>query len=102
MKRSFLLSLGLVVLRATAQNASPYTDKFSDIKFNGYIHPSGFTIGIAVPGNYTTDFIAQFVAPVTNDGGWAGFTMGAAMVDTLAVVAWPHEGKIISSFRKAT
>ncbi|KAF2680801.1 hypothetical protein K458DRAFT_434075 [Lentithecium fluviatile CBS 122367] len=102
MTRSFLVSCALLVLRVSAQTASPYTDAKSGITFDGYSHASGYTFGIALPENPTTDFIGQIVAPVTNDGGWAGATMGSSMVSTLIIAAWPHDGAVVSSFRKAT
>lgn len=101
MARSLLLPV-LLALRAAAQTASPYTDEKSGITFNGYTHSSGYRLGIALPENPTTDLIAQVVAPITNDGGWAGFPFGSTMVGSLLVVAWPHEGEIVSSFRLAT
>ncbi|PSN75267.1 FAD/NAD(P)-binding domain-containing protein, partial [Corynespora cassiicola Philippines] len=100
MARSFLLSTALLALRATAQSATPYTDDKSGITFNGYQHTSGFKFGLALPENPTTDFIAQIVGPVTE--GWAGFSVGSSMRNNLIVVAWPNEGEVVSSFRKAT
>ncbi|PVH95650.1 cellobiose dehydrogenase [Periconia macrospinosa] len=101
MTRSFFLSSAFLALQAAAQQASPYTDAKSGIKFSGVTN-SGFTVGIALPENPTTDFIGQLVVPITNDGGYGALTMASSMVDSLMVVAWPHENKVISSFRKAT
>ncbi|KAF1948143.1 FAD/NAD(P)-binding domain-containing protein [Byssothecium circinans] len=102
MTRSFFLSSALLAVQAAAQSATPYTDAKSGIKFNGYKQPSGFTLGIALPETPGSDFIGQIVAPITNDGGWAGFSMGTSMVGSLLVTAWPHGDQILSSFRKAT
>lgn len=102
MARSFIVSSALFALHAAAQSAVPYTDANTGITFNGYKHSSGFTLGIALPENPTTDFIAQIQAPITNDGGWAGFSMGQSMTGNPLVVAWPHEGAIVSSIRQAT
>lgn len=102
MTRSLFLSSALLALRAAAQSATPYTDEKSGITFNGHTDTTGVRFGIALPEKATTDLIAQIVAPVTNDGGWAGSVFGSTMVGSLLVVAWPHEGEVVSSFRKAT
>lgn len=103
MTRSFILSSALFALQAVAQTSSPYTDPKTGIDFRGYKDATtGYTFGIALPENPTTDFIAQIQAPITNGGGWAGFSMGQTMTGNLLVVAWPNDGEIVSSFRKAT
>ncbi|KAF1351525.1 choline dehydrogenase [Lizonia empirigonia] len=103
MARSFILSTALFALQVVAQTSAPYTDAKTGIDFSGYTDAkTGFTFGIALPENPTTDFIAQIQAPITNGGGWAGFSMGQSMTGNLLVVAWPNEGEIVSSFRKAT
>ncbi|KAF1965150.1 hypothetical protein BU23DRAFT_406878, partial [Bimuria novae-zelandiae CBS 107.79] len=103
MTRSLFLFTALLASRAVAQlSAAVYTDEKTGITFNGFSHKSGYKLGYALPKNPTTDLIAQLVAPITNDGGWAGFPLGQTMVGSVLVVAWPHEGEIISSFRKAT
>lgn len=102
MSRSLLLTSVLLALRAVAQSASPYIDAKTGITFNGYHHTSGYILGIALPENPTTDFIAQIQAPITDGAGWAGFSMGQSMVGNLLVVAWPNNGEIVSSFREAT
>jgi cellobiose dehydrogenase (acceptor) len=75
MTRSFILSSALLALRVAAQTSSPFKDEKTGITFQGYQAPSGYRFGIALPENPTTDFIAQVQAPITNDGGWAGFSM---------------------------
>ncbi|KAJ4321378.1 hypothetical protein N0V94_002915 [Neodidymelliopsis sp. IMI 364377] len=103
MARSFILSTALFALQAVAQTSSPYTDAKTGIDFRGYTDAkTGYTFGIALPENPTTDFIAQIQAPITNGGGWAGFSMGQSMTGNLLVVAWPNDGEVVSSFRKAT
>lgn len=97
MSRSIILASALCVLQAAAQTSSPYRDENTGITFNGYQSTSGFRFGIALPENPTTDFIAQIQAPITNGGGWAGFSMGQSMTGNLLVVAWPNDGEIVSS-----
>jgi hypothetical protein len=75
MPRSFILSSALLALRVAAQTSSQFTDENTGITFSGYQHISGYRFGIALPENPTTDYIAQVQAPITNDGGWAGFSM---------------------------
>lgn len=103
MARSFILSTALFTLQAFAQTSSSYTDDKTGIDFRGYTNAlTGFTFGIALPENPTTDFIAQIQAPITNGGGWAGFSMGQSMTGNPLVVAWPNDGEVVSSFRMAT
>ncbi|KAJ8115372.1 hypothetical protein OPT61_g2965 [Boeremia exigua] len=103
MARSLLLSSALFALQTVAQVSSPYTDPKTGIDFRGFTDAkTGYTFGIALPENPTTDFIAQIQAPITNGGGWAGFSMGQSMTNNLLVVAWPNEGEVVSSFRRAT
>lgn len=103
MARSFILSSALFALQTAAQISAPYTDAKTGIDFRGYTDAkTGYTFGIALPENPTTDFIAQIQAPITNGGGWAGFSMGQSMTGNLLVVAWPNDGEVVSSFRKAT
>lgn len=101
MARSFFLSSAFLALQVAAQQAAPYTDAKSGIKFTGY-SSSGYTVGFAIPEKPTTDFIGQIIAPITNDGGYGALTTTSSMTDSLMIVAWPHEDKIVSSFRKAT
>ncbi|EOA88304.1 uncharacterized protein SETTUDRAFT_160751 [Exserohilum turcica Et28A] len=101
MARSLLLSSTLFALRALAQ-ATPYTDDKTGIEFLGFHDPSGYRLGYALPEGSAKDFIAQIQAPVTNGKGWAGLSMGQSMVGNPLVVAWPNDGKIISSIREAT
>lgn len=100
MARSTVLSSALFALQVTAQSAAPYTDPKTGIKFNGYTADTGFTFGIALPETAGKDFIAQIQSPIT--AGWAGFSMGQSMVGNLLAVAWPNDGKVVSSFRVAT
>jgi cellobiose dehydrogenase (acceptor) len=103
MARSFTLSTALFALQAVAQTSSSYTDAKTGIDFRGYTNAlTGFTFGIALPEKPTTDFIAQIQAPITNGGGWAGFSMGQSMTGNPLVVAWPNDGEVVSSFRMAT
>jgi cellobiose dehydrogenase (acceptor) len=100
MARSLIFSTVLFALQVVAQSATPYTDANTGITFNGYQDATGYTFGIALPENPTTDFIAQVQAPTA--AGWAGFSMGQSMVGNLLAIAWPSDGKIVSSFRLAT
>lgn len=102
MARFLALLPALFAAGAVAQTSSPYTDEKTGITFNGLKHSSGYTLGFALPENPDKDFIAQIQAPITNAGGWAGFSMGQSMAGNLLVAAWPNEGKIVSSFRLAT
>ncbi|KAL1591978.1 hypothetical protein SLS60_011570 [Paraconiothyrium brasiliense] len=103
MSRSLFLSSAFLALRAAAQlTATVYTDEKTGITFNGFSHSSGYKLGYALPENPTTDLIAQLVAPITNDGGWAGFPLGQTMASSVLIAAWPHDGEIISSFRQTT
>ncbi|KAH8711898.1 hypothetical protein GQ44DRAFT_830240 [Phaeosphaeriaceae sp. PMI808] len=95
MARFFVIAYALFALRAVAQSASPYTDAKTGITFNRYKDASGYIFGIALPEKSGKDFIAQVQAPISR--GWAGFSMGQSMVGNLLVVAWPNDGKVVSS-----
>ncbi|KAL1744130.1 hypothetical protein HDZ31DRAFT_26138, partial [Schizophyllum fasciatum] len=92
------------VAGAAAQTSTaPYTDPLTGIDFQAYTDPpTGLIFGIALPETVTTDFIGQIVAPLTDGAGWAGVSLGGAMVGPLLLVAWPNEGKVQTSFRQAT
>jgi hypothetical protein len=75
MARSFVLSTALLALGVSAQTSSKFTDEKTGITFSGLHHSSGYRLGYALPEKATTDFIVQVQAPITNDGGWAGFSM---------------------------
>ncbi|EUC46489.1 carbohydrate-binding module family 1 protein [Bipolaris oryzae ATCC 44560] len=100
MARSFFLTSALFALRAVAQTSTAFTDEKTGIKFQGIVGDTGYRLGYAIPETPTTDFIAQIQAPITNGGGWAGLSMGQSMTSNVLVVAWPNEGKVLSSFRQ--
>lgn len=75
MARTFLLSTALLALGVSAQTSSKFTDEKTGITFSGLHHSSGYRLGYALPEKATTDFIVQVQAPITNDGGWAGFSL---------------------------
>ena len=84
MARSFILSSALFALQAVAQTSASYTDEKTGIDFRGYFDTTtGYRFGLALPENPTTDYIAQIQAPITDDGGWAGFSMGQSMTGNL-------------------
>ncbi|KAL1304900.1 hypothetical protein AAFC00_003818 [Neodothiora populina] len=101
MVRFSIASTALYALGAVAQSFS-YTDSKSGITFQSWKDSkTGCQYGISMPETIDTDFIAQIVAPVTDDKGWAGFDLGATMTGPLLVVAWPNSGEVVASFRKA-
>ncbi|KAL1691086.1 hypothetical protein GGG16DRAFT_54323, partial [Schizophyllum commune] len=100
---SSLALLGLAAGVAAQTVTAPYTDPLTGIDFQAYTDPeTGYIFGIALPETVGTDFIGQVVAPLTDGAGWAGVSLGGAMVGPLLVVTWPNEGEVQHSFRQAT
>jgi cellobiose dehydrogenase (acceptor) len=75
MARSSFLYTALLALRVSAQTSGKFTDEKTGITFQGLQHSSGYSLGYALPEKPTTDVIIQLQAPITNDGGWAGFSL---------------------------
>ncbi|KAL1706739.1 hypothetical protein EV121DRAFT_162400, partial [Schizophyllum commune] len=102
-RTSSLALFGLVAGAAAQTVTAPYTDPLTGIDFQAYTDPeTGYIFGIALPETVGTDFIGQIVAPLTDGAGWAGVSLGGAMVGPLLVVTWPNEGEVQHSFRQAT
>jgi hypothetical protein len=97
MKLFSLLPVALAAI-ATAQSTSTYTDPKTSLTFEAFIHPSGYTFGIALPASPSTDFMGLLVGKGT---GWAGVSLGGPMVNKLLIAAWPNGNAVVSSFRKA-
>jgi cellobiose dehydrogenase (acceptor) len=85
---------------AIAQSTS-YVDEATKITFQQWTDKtSGFAFGMALPEKPGKDFIGQISAPITD--GYAGVSLAATMNNRYLVVAWPHEGKVLSSVRMST
>ncbi|KAH8601107.1 hypothetical protein B0O99DRAFT_589187 [Bisporella sp. PMI_857] len=93
---SFLYSFFAVSV--TAQT-TPYTDPRTQITYQAFSDPSGYTFGISLPSSPTTDFTGLLIGL---KDGWAGISLGGSMVGKLLIAAWPNGNQVISSFRKAT
>ncbi|KAM0143527.1 hypothetical protein ACHAO1_000628 [Botrytis cinerea] len=95
--------IGLAQIATAATTTGAYTDANTGIEFQQYQDSSiGYSFGIAVPENPTTDFIGQLVVPLASGAGWGALSMGAGMTNKLLFVAWPNGKEIQSSFRYAT
>ncbi|KAM0559941.1 hypothetical protein ACHAPJ_003893 [Fusarium lateritium] len=94
-------SAALIAQAASAAVSTKYTDADTGITFQQWTDPaSNFTFGIALPTKPTTDFIGQITAPISE--GYAAVGMGSSMAKKLQVVAWPNDGKVVTSVRQAT
>ncbi|KAI1841047.1 hypothetical protein JX265_009398 [Neoarthrinium moseri] len=106
MTSKLLGSLALAALAGTTTaftTTSAYTDRNTGIDFQQYVDTDiGYSFGIALPENPTTDFIGQMVVPITADGGWGAVAMGPGMTGKLLLVAWANGDEIVSSFRLAS
>ncbi|KAK9772253.1 putative Glucose-methanol-choline oxidoreductase N-terminal domain-containing protein [Seiridium cardinale] len=91
---------GFARMAAAASATTAYTDPNTGIDFQQYTDSdSGFSFGMAVPENPTTDFIGQMVVPLTDSAGWGAIALGPGMTGRLLLVAWPNGDEVVSSFR---
>lgn len=91
---------GLAQLAAAVSGTTAYLDSNTGIDFQQYADTDvGFSFGIAVPENPTTDFIGQLVVPLTDSAGWGAIALGPGMTGRLLLVAWPNDDEIVSTFR---
>lgn len=99
--RHFLTSLALAASLACtqAQLTTKFTDEATGITFQQK-SVANYSFGIALPENPTTDFIGQLSANTLT--GWAGVSFSGSMLNALLLVAWPNNGKVVSSLRSAT
>lgn len=93
-----ILALGLGLVGSTQAQTTAFTDPKTEITYQ-QITRGDYTFGIALPENVTTDFIGRISAQGSQ--GWAGVSLGGRMIDSLMVVAWPHENKIVASLRRS-
>ncbi|ETS78784.1 hypothetical protein PFICI_08637 [Pestalotiopsis fici W106-1] len=91
---------GLAQLAAAAVKTTAYTDSNTGIDFQTYFDTTtGYSFGMAIPEDATTDFIGQMVVPLTDGAGWGALAMGPGMTGRLLLVAWPNGEEVVSSFR---
>jgi cellobiose dehydrogenase (acceptor) len=93
------LALGLGLVGSTHSQSTVFTDPQTGIKYQ-QITRDDYSFGIALPENITTDFIGRISA--RGSKGWAGVSLAGRMGNSLMVVAWPHENKIVASLRHST
>ncbi|KAL5351186.1 hypothetical protein ACLOAV_003037 [Pseudogymnoascus australis] len=116
-----LAAAGTVLQAVSGQGvAGTYTDPDTGIIFATQTIPDGnptqgltkggFTVGLALPANAATvdatEYIGMIIGSSTNTTsagtGWAGFAHGGGMTNNLLLMAWPYNGKILTSFRQAS
>ncbi|KAL8403246.1 hypothetical protein RB594_008492 [Gaeumannomyces avenae] len=91
-----------------------YTDQETGIDFvtwspqTGEGGVGGYTFGIALPEDAlktdSKEYIGFLQCSKTSpdEAGWCGVAHAGHMVDDLLLVAWPHEGQVLTSFRYAS
>ncbi|KAL4731637.1 hypothetical protein ACLX1H_000614 [Fusarium chlamydosporum] len=90
-----------LMFQAASAASVEYKDADTGITFQQFTDKSSkFTFGIAMPKNPSTDFIGQIIAPISE--GYASVGMGSTMTKKLLVVAWPNDGKVLTSVRQAS
>ncbi|KAF4985436.1 hypothetical protein FGRMN_11207, partial [Fusarium graminum] len=100
MRFSTLFSSAALMYQAASAASVEYKDADTGITFQQWTDKSSkFTFGMALPKNPTTDFIGQIIAPISE--GYASVSMGSLMAKKLLVVAWPNDGKVLTSVRQA-
>ncbi|KFY05536.1 hypothetical protein V492_08470 [Pseudogymnoascus sp. VKM F-4246] len=116
-----LAAAGTVLQAVSAQGtAGTYTDPDTGIIFATQTIPDGnplqgltkggYTVGLALPADAATvdatEYIGLLIGSSTNTTsagtGWAGFAHGGGMTNNLLLMAWPYDGKILTSFRQAS
>jgi len=87
-----------MALSVSAQAATgTYIEPKTGISFETFQDPTGFTFGIALPETPGADFVGLLVGKAK---GWAGASLGGAMLNKLLIAAWPSGTKIVSTFRE--
>ncbi|KFY27341.1 hypothetical protein V493_03549 [Pseudogymnoascus sp. VKM F-4281 (FW-2241)] len=114
-----LAAAGTVLQAVSAQGvAGKYTDEDTGIIFATQTIPDGtaaqgltkggFTVGLALPADAATVDATEYIGMIigsstsTTATGWAGFAHGGGMTNNLLLMAWPNDGKILTSFRQAS
>ncbi|SPJ74570.1 related to cellobiose dehydrogenase [Fusarium torulosum] len=101
MRFSTLFSSAALMYQVASAASVEYKDADTGITFQQFTDKSSkFTFGIALPKNPSTDFIGQIIAPISE--GYASVGMGSTMAKKLLVVAWPNDGKVLTSVRQAS
>ncbi|KXN88674.1 Cellobiose dehydrogenase [Leucoagaricus sp. SymC.cos] len=108
MKPSLRIALGLLpfVGKAFAQVAAPYVDPDNGISFVGSTEAAtGVQMGYVFPpadstGSLANEFIGEIVSPIATK--WVGLSPVGSMLQALLLVAWPNNGRIVSSARFTT
>jgi cellobiose dehydrogenase (acceptor) len=94
---------GLAQMAMASSATTAYTDPNTGIDFQTYYDSgTGYSFGMALPENPTTDFIGQMVVPLTDGAGWGGSAFGPGMTGRLLLVAWPNGDEVMSSFRETS
>ncbi|KLU90221.1 hypothetical protein MAPG_09185 [Magnaporthiopsis poae ATCC 64411] len=105
-KPLFTSSLAAVAWAAGAavaqQSSSAFTDPSTGIAFQSFSSSDGYSFGIALPeaSAGSTDFIGRISGNIKE--GWAGVSLGGAMVGKTLVTAWPRGSDVVASLRKAS
>ncbi|KGO47584.1 Cellobiose dehydrogenase, cytochrome [Penicillium expansum] len=105
----------LFLSTSMAQSGTPvaYTDPDTGITFDTWsvsetLSKGGFTFGIALPSDAlttdATEFIGYLLCSSQNatSTGWCGVSLGGTMTDSLLLLAYPYDEKILTSFRYTT
>ncbi|KAI1142024.1 carbohydrate-binding module family 1 protein [Hypoxylon sp. FL0543] len=119
---TLLLAVGLNYQQCLAQDGTPtvYTDSKTGITFDTWIVPDtadgasgvstlgGLTFGVALPENALTTDATELIGYLkcssngTTTNAWCGMSFGGPMTNSLLLMAWPYEDKVLTSFRFAS
>lgn len=89
-------------VHAADQQTTAFTDPLTNISFQRFLGArTGFSFGIALPENPSTDFIGQMSTPMPNRQGWGGVALQGDMEGPLLLCAWPNGDAVVSTFRVA-
>ncbi|TLD33756.1 hypothetical protein PspLS_00731 [Pyricularia sp. CBS 133598] len=91
-----------------------FTDEETGIEFASWSVFTGaggvgeFTMGIALPADALETDATEYIGylsctkPSQEETGWCGFAHAGHMTTDLLLMAWPHEGQVLTSFRYTT
>jgi cellobiose dehydrogenase (acceptor) len=87
---------GITQAQTAGSTSTAFTDDKTGIQFQ-QTTKGDYTFGIALPAKSNGDLIGRISVKGTQ--GWAGVSLGGPMANSLMVIAWPHQKKIVSTLR---
>nr|ADT70776.1 cellobiose dehydrogenase [Hypoxylon haematostroma] len=95
-----VLAAATTLRTCLAQEPTPYKDPETGIEFGTWVQGDQ-TIGLTLPEDALTKDANEYIGYLKCAKGWCGVSHGQSgqMTQALLIVAWPHEGQVLTSFR---